>query len=355
MITALCIGDVHVHTNNIETIKLFIKKIESILQQDDTIDIVILMGDILHTHERLHTVSFNTATDLFSCVSKLRPTYILVGNHDYINNSQFLSTNHWMNCFKTYNNITIVDKAIRINIKGTDITLCPYVPEGRFVEALNTVDGWKTSKCIFGHQTLNGAKMGAIVAKDVEEWNDEYPMLISGHIHDKQLVKDNLLYTGSCIQHAFGESHDKTILRVNINDTIKYTEIDLGLRKKRIIYIDTDKLSQFELPPESDTEYKITVSGSNEEFSKFKQTQKYKNIIATGIKVLFKHKRGFVDVRKQNLYKAESGKNFRDILSELIETSDDLKNDINRREELRELYNTFVDNKCGESPDILYI
>ena len=36
--------------------------------------------------------------------------YVLVGNHDYINNSQYLSGNHWMTVFKGWENVKVVDK-----------------------------------------------------------------------------------------------------------------------------------------------------------------------------------------------------------------------------------------------------
>ena len=38
---------------------------------------------------------------------------LLVGNHDYINNQQFLTNNHWMNAMKDWNNVTIIDKVIK--------------------------------------------------------------------------------------------------------------------------------------------------------------------------------------------------------------------------------------------------
>ena len=97
----LCIGDIHIQTNNTIDIKIFTEKLyEYIKNNNELIDIVVLMGDILHTHERLHTIPFNIANNMIEQLSIMKPLYILVGNHDYINNSQFLTDNHWMNCFK---------------------------------------------------------------------------------------------------------------------------------------------------------------------------------------------------------------------------------------------------------------
>ena len=51
-------------------------------------------------------------------MSEISTTYILVGNHDLINNQQFLSTNHWMNALKDWPNIFIVDKPTTLSNKS---------------------------------------------------------------------------------------------------------------------------------------------------------------------------------------------------------------------------------------------
>ena len=77
---------------------------------------------------------------MFETLSKLKPLYILVGNHDYINNSQFLTDNHWLNCFKNKNNIHIIDNVLLCNHNNLNVIMCPYVPDGRFIEALNNLN-----------------------------------------------------------------------------------------------------------------------------------------------------------------------------------------------------------------------
>ena len=48
----------------------------------------------------------------------LAPTYILVGNHDFQNNSQFLTDNHWMTGMKEWKNTVVVDKVVTKEING---------------------------------------------------------------------------------------------------------------------------------------------------------------------------------------------------------------------------------------------
>lgn len=327
----LCIGDVHVQTSNLQQMHILLDRLEEfIVSNQETIDMVIFMGDILHNHERLHTVPFNFVTEMFDKLRKLKPIYVLVGNHDYINNSQFLTNNHWMNCFKQHHNIHIVDDVLSISKNNYNIVLSPFVPDGRFIEALTTLNkinfNWKQADAIFAHQLLDGAKMGAIVAENIEKWNESYPMLISGHIHDKQKPQSNLYYTGSCIQHAFGERHDKTICLVKIDTNISLNEIDLRLPTKQILYYDIDEILnsntqssilQTILTP--NVQFKITISGDYSQFKQFKKSSFFADVQRNGTKIVFKSKA--IELQnKRNMLKQVDGIEFKDVLLELIQS-----------------------------------
>ena len=357
----LCIGDIHIQTSNTIEIKIFTEKLyEYIKKNEELIDIVVLMGDILHTHERLHTIPFNIANNMIERLSKMKPLYILVGNHDYINNSQFLTENHWMNCFKNKENIFIVDKTMICNHNNLNIIMCPYVPDGRFIEALNllkstTSFNWNNSDCILAHQLFDGAKMGAIVAENVEKWDEINPYLISGHIHDKQKVQNNLYYTGSSMQHAFGESHDKTICFVKIDTSIQLEEIDLDLPKKQILYYDIETIDPtinkeneeivekiLKILDTPNTQYKITITGNFEQFKVFKKNPVYTKLQKNNTKVVFKNK--VVDIlNKKHLINTtlenSSNLSFQDILFELVKN--DEKINLKHKIKLAGLYNTF--------------
>jgi len=277
----LCIGDPHFRVDNIEETKIFTTNLSKYLDENE-IDIVIVMGDVLHTHEKIHTFALNAAFDFFKMLSsKNKPIYCLVGNHDATSNTIFLTNNHWMNVLKGWTNINIVDFPIKVLIGKHDIVLCPYVPDGRFVEALNHVEDWRESICVFGHQLIDGAKMGMIVAKDVEKWKEEYPMLVSGHIHDKQWIGKNVYYTGSSLQHSFGEGGDKSLAIIDINkDTrIDIEEIYLEIKKKKIIYADISELDEIKEKLKDDIEYKIVLSGNETDFKTLKHSQLFKDTI----------------------------------------------------------------------------
>ena len=108
-----------------------------------------------------------------------------------------------MNALKKWDNVCVVDKPIITKIGEVNIAMCPYVPNGRFVEALSTTIGndWRNCRMIFAHQEFKGCKMGHIISTEGDEWSDEYPPIISGHIHDYQKI-NNIFYPGSAIQHS---------------------------------------------------------------------------------------------------------------------------------------------------------
>lgn len=288
-VSVLTIGDPHFRIDNLDDISIYISKIEYLVKNDCPTFIVIL-GDLLHCHERLHTTVLNKAYLFINRLRKYTPVYILVGNHDYINNSQFLSDNHWMNALKEWENVFIVDKGMVCDTVFGKFIFCPYVYPGRFIEALDIIDPeWKNARSIFCHQEFYGCSMGSIKSVDGDKWNIDYPFIISGHVHDKQRIQENIYYTGSSIQHAFGESHKKTIALCHFSKNIQVECIDLNLPRKKIIYMDIEQVSQY-IPPINGDKTRITLSGSYEEFKVFRKSKKYKELIKQNIKIVYKPK-----------------------------------------------------------------
>lgn len=289
--TVLCIGDPHFQVSNIPEVELFIEHIINLATEKQP-DLIIILGDLLHTHELLHSVALNKACEFIEHMRMIAKTYVLVGNHDMYNNQQFLTENHWMNALKDREKVVIVDKVVTETIKGEKFVFCPYVFPGRFVEALNTLkEGWHDASGIFAHQEFYGCKMGAIVSVEGDKWPLDYPYVISGHIHSRQIIQDNVYYTGSAMQHAFGESEKNIIAHLTFDGAAyEREEIDLGLPRKKIIYMDVEDLDTYQAPTTKD-QIKVTVSGSYDQFKALKKTKKYKKLLDDGVKVVFKPKK----------------------------------------------------------------
>lgn len=288
----LFIGDPHIQVSNLPEVELFMARLINLATEQKP-DLIIIAGDLLHNHERLHTLALNKAYDMVNDMRLISKTYVLVGNHDYIQNQQFLTQNHWMTGLKEWDNTIIVDKVMSENIRGEKFIFVPYVPPGRFEDALNTFAGeWKDASCIFAHQEFAGCKMGAIVSVEGDKWPLDNPHVISGHIHSRQSPQSNIYYSGSAMQHAFGESEKNIIACLTFQDGQYHNnEVDLKLPRKRIVYMDVEDIDNYNVPDTED-KVKITITGSYEQFKALKKTKKYKDILKKeGAKIVFKPKK----------------------------------------------------------------
>ena len=281
----LAIGDPHFMIKNIPEVEIFVKKLEELIKNENP-DYIVMLGDLLHEHERLHTIPLNIAYNFIKMLSSYAYTYCIVGNHDLINNKQYLTDNHWMNAMKDWDNVKVIDKVITEN----NFVFCPYVPPGRFTEAVESYIKSDT-KCVFAHQEFYGCKMGAIVSVEGDKWLDTHPIVISGHIHSNQRPQDNVYYPGASLQHAFGESEKNIIPIIKFSDSgYDIREVDLELPRKKIVYVDIENIDDYEV---KDTKHKLKIklSGNYEEFKTFKKSVKYKELSKKGIKISYKPKK----------------------------------------------------------------
>ena len=276
-ITVLVVGDPHFKVSNVHETNAMVEAIIRIVNTRNP-DIVVVLGDVLDRHETIHVSPLTRSVKFLHELMMLVPTFVLIGNHDLKNNRQFLSDEHPFTALKymfdmsTHHAIkgAIVDSTIMRTINGHKFVFVPYVPPGRFREALDICPGWDQATCIFAHQEFRGCQMGAIISTDGDIWDLTSPYVISGHIHDYQELQPNILYTGTPIQHAFGDRHDKTIScftfhSPNIRDQIR---IDLGLRRKHIIRITCAEISSY--VPQENCDLKIVISGTSGEIRAIK-------------------------------------------------------------------------------------
>ena len=318
----LTIGDPHFKKTNIPDCDLLIVRLKDLIIKESP-EYIVILGDVLDTHETIDECPLNKAYELINMCREYAPTYILVGNHDYRNNSQFLTENHWMNGVKEWDNCVVVDKVVLLEIKNENknqkFYLVPYVPEGRFIEALETycsVEEWSTASSIFCHQEFLGCKMGAFVSEKGDDWKQTSPFIISGHIHQQQQPQPNIYYTGSSLQNAFGESERNIIAIFEWKNNIKtptIREIDLDLPRKKIIYMDMDKVDDYVIDKCKDnSKLKLTLTGHTEEFKTFKKTLKYQELVKNNIKVVFKGVKEITTTKKSDKVL------FKDVLRDLL-------------------------------------
>lgn len=308
----LFVGDVHIRVDNFPEID----QLQSVISEyivSHSLDFVVLGGDILHYHERLHTLTMNRAIKFMRAFSEICETYVLVGNHDMINNQQYLNENHWMVILKnTHPRLHIIDYPISLSFGNYKVGMCPYVFPGKFKETMRLVDTpIEEYSILFAHQEFKGCKMGAIVSEEGDEWEETLPLVVSGHIHNKQRPQPNIVYSGTPIQHAFGESEDNCMLHITLPCTI--TEVPLCITNKKIVYLSIDQLRKVDVEKYASKEIKVVVKATNDEIQAFKKTTMFSNL-SKQLRIVFK-----VDVEDLvQVQEHSTATTFDDILHDLI-------------------------------------
>lgn len=345
-ITFLAIGDPHFKVNNIPDVEIFLSELKNLLEKEK-FDFIVNLGDLLDTMRKLDTEPLIMANKFFRLLSSHSHLFSLVGNHDMINNSQFLTNKNWLHVFKDSKfDMTIVEDVVIRNIKGKNFIFMPYCPDGRFNEALETSEeamkliNENNVVCIFAHQLFSNVKMGAIISKDVEDWKYSIP-IISGHIHDKQKIKmenSYIYYTGSSLQHAFGEGSNKTLAKIVVNEdsSLSIQEIKLDLPVRKIKKLKLSKIDKYisenvNVIKSGKLKLRINILCSPEEFKHYRKSKEYSNYVRLGIKFELSNITDKVDEEKedQKIVKIkESNKetlNFFSLLEKYITDNTDIK------------------------------
>lgn len=280
----LCIGDLHIQKRNLQLFGQFQDKLLNFIKSSggSGIKTIVILGDVLHTMNIINTHCLNTAILFFKKLDLMDiKIMILVGNHDFIGPNEYLTKNHWMNAISEFHprNITIVDTVI---VHDGNVYM-PYVPVGKFAEALSTVTDIDKCKYIFCHQEFLGAKFefGTVQSEHGDVW-DKKPIIVSGHIHKRQWLKDTIYYTGTPYQTRFNEESDKTV--AIIHEDGKIEEVSLDLPKMLTLYKTVKDLKHIDF--EQNNLYKIIIKMDNpaqtQSFLKtdlYKQVRKYATLI----------------------------------------------------------------------------
>jgi hypothetical protein len=189
-----------------------------------------------------------------------------------LNNQVFLTDDHFFNVFKGMEGITVVDKPKSLSLNNDlSVGFIPYIPVGRLSE-LNL----PKHKVVFGHQEIKNAKFGHVISEKGDDWNDNNPLLISGHIHEYQRLA-NVIYVGTPYQTNFAETPDKSISLITVSgEKIEEKRVYLNIPKKQLLETDVEGFLSFDFNEKDD--YKVIINGTTEELSALKKNKKFKQI-----------------------------------------------------------------------------
>jgi DNA repair exonuclease SbcCD nuclease subunit len=125
---------------------------------------------------------------------------------------------------------------------------------------------------IFAHQEFMGAKMGAIESHIGDIWPEEYPTVISGHIHDYQIL-GNVIYAGTPFQHGFSDSIDKKLMIVTITtENIRIKRKKLNVTRKKSLKLTLEEFENF--TPLENCITKVYIQGDSETIRQYLKANK---------------------------------------------------------------------------------
>lgn len=278
----LIVGDLHYTTGNRIDTAAVETAVFALIEQHKPQQVV-LLGDILDTHERYHTDPHGDSINFLKQLRAALKAYggqlaVLIGNHDRPNNSDYLSGRHPFTAFESTNEFAVVSTPMIITVPNCSrrVVCVPYVPPGRFAEAVATVSVLPTD-LIVAHQEFKGAKMGAIVSEAGDDWPLDRNEVISGHVHDYQRLQPNVLYVGTPYQQRFGETDGKTVSLFELEaPSVIDSEQRLalpGLKPKKIMRFSASEVSTIQLPV--GYRLKIVVIGTQGELNAVKKNPRY--------------------------------------------------------------------------------
>lgn len=301
MVKILVIGDPHFKVSNTKDTDLMVEKILELAKKVDP-DLIVNLGDTLDRHETIHVSPLKRATGFMNQLRQIAYTVLIIGNHDRPNNSVFLTDDHPFNGMKEWANFLVVDKPEQLMLGEHKLLFVPYVPPGRFLEALETMEDWNDppAKMIFSHQEYLKAKMGIVESEIGDPWPLDKPFTVSGHIHDYDLLQNNLMYLGTPIQQGFGEKGSKWIGIVYLDheddtryggkiskhpDGIVIERINLGVGNKVTLKVDPNEAMNIQEKVEAlvaeGSDVRVIIEGTTSEISSVIKREELKSLALT--------------------------------------------------------------------------
>ena len=327
MLTFLCIGDPHFQENNQKQIDDLIDQTIQ-LTRETRPDFVVIMGDTLHNHEKVNSRLQSKATKYFETLADICCTLVIIGNHDYPNNNpnHFNESVHAFSGLRNHKNpnLVIVDQPKSITVRDPNtnkrhrIIASPYTKPGMFRKNLlrlkNSIED-EPPILIFCHQEFRGVKFGNVESLNGDKWSVSDPFVVSGHIHKRHMLQDNIFYVGTPYPTNFGEDNDKTVSIIEYDEKINIKNIRLKVRYKKTVQCDISDIDNLEVKRENNVDLRICIRGDAKEI-KSRKSELEKRFNKESIKLHF--------VPNKEKYVAKKTQDFEKIVQERLGENQDL-------------------------------
>lgn len=267
------IGDLHIHVTNLDEAALLREfLVATAKERRKDYDCIVVLGDILDTNNIVRTEAHVFASELLGELSDLAPLLVLMGNHDLQGPLSFLSKIHAFTQLKRWpgtpdasvvfpcgTGVQVVDtEPVVFSVRGVPFCALPYIPVGRFQEALARNPQSSKARAVFCHQEFRGCDIGGGRLSIVDEVASQF--WVSGHIHEHQRLEGGL-YVGTPRQVKIDENYFKSVSLVKFQGEEMLEErISTNLPPRCHIKTATSEIGNFPVP-----EYgrvKIELSGT---------------------------------------------------------------------------------------------
>ncbi len=217
---AVCISDIHF---NLNTLPLASSALRSALKKAEDLRVpLIIAGDLNDTKAIIRAEAANEIISIL-CEAQI-PVYILVGNHDLINEK---GLHNGLNYLKPYARIVNIPT---YTSPTKNLLLIPYYSDS--TQLVSFLKYAEPNAILIMHQGFLGAAMGdyiqdkssidPVIVKDFK--------VISGHYHRHQTI-GTVTYIGSPYTITFGEANDGPKGFLVLNEDGSFTREILHLRR----------------------------------------------------------------------------------------------------------------------------
>lgn len=221
MVRDLIVGDLHVQVSNLFETQKLLAFIRQVFIENNCRNLI-LLGDIFHTHsvvrQEVAYLMLNWLKDFYLNVvgtSKSR-IIIIVGNHDGI--SPTITDQNAVDLI--LGEFATVISGSQSMVGDDGFVFLPFVHnQETFVST--AIMGFQSAQhqghkdpILICHQTFDGAayESGMPCPDGVKSELLPYSVIISGHIHKRQVVKDKVLYLGTPRPVTAGEINDEKFI-----------------------------------------------------------------------------------------------------------------------------------------------
>lgn len=326
MVLVLVVGDLHFKKDTPTLTDLVIHKISDEVAKIKP-DIVVFLGDILDTHEKIDLKTLNRSIKFIKHIAAMNiQVFVIIGNHERPDGTSFLTEDSSFYCLKGMANIHVADRVLDLKweIEGhkdkVRFIFAPYVPAGKFHEALDTLEEKVMSEnrpaAIFCHQEFKGCQIGGYKSKGGDDWPETNPIVISGHIHTFQVLQNNIIYAGTPYQQSWSDESQKGIILAEFvpGKAPQINMLNLDIRKKKSIKLKPSEVASY-VPP-ANTDLQIEIVGNIDEIKALDATGVITKMRSKGVSVSTTSHR---EVNPSN----PENKPYKELLMDMIKTDTD--------------------------------